>query len=121
MINVKDQVYSAIKGICEQVTDLYPGNWAQLPAIQYTEEENRVQEWTDGEEQKAYLRYRIDVWNSGSTSAATLAVDQAISALGLMRTSCSDVPDPSGLRHKQIRYEGVIDVHTEQVYNNDIY
>ena len=50
MINVKDQVYDAIKGITENVSDGYPKDWAQLPAIQYTEEDNSVVEWVDGKE-----------------------------------------------------------------------
>ena len=40
MINVKDQIYDALKGITENVSDGYPKSWAQLPAIQYTEEDN---------------------------------------------------------------------------------
>ena len=42
MINVKDQVYAAIKNIAVNVGDTYPTNWAELPAIQYTEEDNSV-------------------------------------------------------------------------------
>ena len=45
MINVKDQVYGAIQGITENVSDTYPKEWAVLPAIQYTEEDNSVVEW----------------------------------------------------------------------------
>ena len=45
-------------------------------------------------------------------------MDAAISALGLKRIACGDVPDPSGLKHKVMRYEGIIDVETERVYNN---
>ena len=48
MINVKDQVYDAIKGISENVSDGYPKDWGILPAIQYTEEDNSVTEWVDG-------------------------------------------------------------------------
>ena len=120
MINVKDQVYDAIKGLCENVTDSYPSDWATLPAIQYVEEENKVAQWTDGAEQMSYLRYKIDIWHNRSTSDTTLAVDEAVSKLGLKRTMCQDVADPSGLKHKVLRYEGVIDVETQMVfqYNN---
>ena len=117
MINVKDQVYEAIKDICENVTDGYPSDWATLPAIQYTEEENRVHEWTDGQEEKSYIRYKIDIWHNRSTSAYALQVDAAISVLGLVRSSCQDIADPSGLKHKVMRYEGVIDTSTQFVYH----
>ena len=51
-------------------------------------------------------------------AAAAQAVDAAIAALGLVRTGCSDVPDPSGMRHKQMRYEGIIDMDSDIVYWN---
>ena len=118
MINVKDQVYDAIKGITENVSDGYPKYWGILPAIQYTEEDNSVTEWVDGKESKAHLLYKVDIWNNGSTSETTLKVDAEISKLGLRRIACGDVADPSGLKHKVMRYEGIIDVDTEMVYNN---
>lgn len=118
MINVKDKVYSALLKVHENVTDLYPTDWQKDFAIQYTEESNYVFEKTDEEEQTSYLRYRIDVWSDKSTSEMVLKVDTEISKLGLVRIECADVPDPSGRRHKQMRYEGVIDNKTEMVYWN---
>lgn len=119
MINVKDQVYEAIKGIAENVGDTYPTNWGDLPAIQYTEEDNSVYERTSKKgETKSKLRYRVDIWHNKSTSEFALAVDAALSKLGLVRTMCMDVPDPSQLKHKQMRYEGIIDVENENVYFN---
>ena len=117
MINVKDQVYQALLAVSENVTDCYPKKLGAGSAIQYMEEDNRVIEYTDMKEQKAYVRYRIDIWNRRSTSAAAVAVDAAIAALGLKRTQCQDVDDPSGMKHKQMRYEMVIDVETGQVYH----
>lgn len=118
MINVKDKVYEALLAVTDNVTDCYPKDWAKDLAIQYMEEDNKVVEYTDMKEQKAYVRYRIDVYHSKSTSAATVAVDAAISALGLLRTQCQDVDDPSGRKHKQLRYEMVIDVETGDVYHS---
>lgn len=117
MINVKDQIYTALQGVCENVSDIYPQTTSVFPAIQYTEEANNVYEKTDmNTEQLSYLRYRIDIWNTGSTSQLALDVDSAISALGLVRTTCQDVADPRGLRQKQMRYEGIIDVNSQLVY-----
>lgn len=118
MKNVKDQVFEALKKAAGNVSDLYPADWATLPAVQFTEEENKVYERTGNKEDKAYVRYRIDIWNGGSTSAAALEIDAAVSDLGLVRTGCADVADPSGLRHKQMRYEGIIDMHSDIVYWN---
>lgn len=116
MKNVKDQVYAAILAVEENTTDTYPNSWAKLPAIQYTEEENRVYERTKNKEDKSYVRYRVDIWNGQSTSEIALNVDSAISAIGLVRTGCTDISDPSGLRHKQLRYEGIIDMKSDLVY-----
>lgn len=118
MINVKDEVYAALCTVTDNITDRYPRDWEQDLSIQYMEEDNKVVEYTDMKEQKAYVRYRIDIWHRKSTSAAAVAVDAAISKLGLLRTQCQDVDDPSGLKHKQLRYEMVIDVETKQVYHN---
>lgn len=125
MINVKEQVYQAIQGLSENVSDGYPKAWDVLPAIQYAEEENNVSVWTynaDGvfQEVESYLRYRVDIWNNQSTSDVTMAVDAAISPLGLRRISCMDVEDPSGLKHKVIRYEGILNVEDQRVYQRNL-
>lgn len=123
MINVKDEVYTALTSeemqeITKNVSDGYPKEWAVLPAIEYTEEDNSVYEWTSEGEEKSHLLYRVDIWNNTSTSQAALAVDKALSALGLRRKQCNDVEDPTGLKHKVMRYEGIIDVNSRFVYNN---
>ena len=118
MLNVKADIYKAIEGLTDNVSDGYPKNWAELPAIQYVEEENKVVEYTDMQEQKAYVRYRVDIWDNRRTSEIALKVDKAISMLGLKRSQCMDVDDPSGLKHKVMRYEMIIDVVTSQVYHN---
>ena len=43
-------------------------------------------------------------------------INEVITNLGMQRTQCLTVPDPSGLSHKVIRYEGIIDLETERVY-----
>lgn len=115
MKNVKDQIYAALAAVFDNVSGQYPSSWANLPAVQYVEEDNKVREKTDREE-KSYVRYRIDIWDTKSTSQAALKVDEALSALGLIRTTCQDAPDPSGLKHKLMRYEAIIDMWTDEVY-----
>ena len=114
MKSVKDQVYAALCTVSENVSDAYPRSWAEGSTIQYTEEQNDVYEASsDAEgmrEDKALVRYRIDIWNNHSTSEAALQVDEAMKVTGLKRIACADVPDPSGMKHKQMRYEGIIDM-----------
>ena len=40
MINIKDKVYKALTDEGLEVTDIYPKDWAKLPAVQYVEEDN---------------------------------------------------------------------------------
>lgn len=120
MKNVKDEVYAALLTVTDAVSDIYPKEWAEGSTIQYIEEANTVFEASssaDGlREDKSRVRYRIDIWDRKSTSEAALAVNAAISKLGLKRTGCADVPDPSGMKHKQMRYEGIIDMDSDEVY-----
>ena len=116
MKNVKDEIYKKLLEVTENVSDQYPKDWSNFPVIQYVEEDNSVYERTDNKEQKSKVRYRIDIWHNKSTSDIALAVDGAVSELGLVRTLCADVPDPSGLKHKQMRYEGIISMDDDYVY-----
>lgn len=116
MKNVKDQVYAALAEKFENVSDQYPKDWVSLPAVQYQEEDNRSHERTTEGECKSYVRYLVNIWDSKSTSAAALKVDEALSALGLVRTMCQDAPDPSGMKHKIMRYEAIIDLESDKVY-----
>lgn len=122
MINVKDEVFVALSQQFNNVSDQYPEDFLKLPAIQYIEEENKVLEHTfsgkKAKEDKSQLRYRIDIWDKKSTSPAAVAVDNALSDLGLVRTQCMDNPSANGFRHKIMRYEGIIDNDTKQVFWN---
>ena len=115
MKNVKDQVYAALSAVFGNVSDQYPGNFSDLPAIQYTEEDNKVYEHTNAED-KSYVRYRVDIWDNKSTSESALKVDDALSELGLVRTLCQDAPEPSSWKHKVMRYEAIIDMYSDAVY-----
>lgn len=117
MINVKDQIFEALKGITENVSGQYPKSWVVFPAIQLTEEENNVAEWVNNHETHSYLRFRIDIWSNEPVSAIALSVDKIMATFGLKRSSCGDVEDPSGLNHKQMRYECYINCDDEHVYH----
>ena len=117
MVNVKDEVYAALCTVTESVTDYYPNSWEQDVTIQYMEEDNKVAEETTRGESKSYVRYRIDIWSIKNTSPIAVSVDAAISPLGLKRIQCMDVEDPSIMKHKQMRYEGIIDVNNKRVYH----
>lgn len=119
MVNKKPQVYEALLECADNVNDCYPSDWATFPVVQYTEEDNREHTViSDNVESKSYLRYKIDIWTKKeSTSSITALINQKLRALGFQRTQCTDAPDPSGLKHKIMRFECVIDNKTECVYN----
>lgn len=118
MINVKPIIKKELDKISKNVNDTYPSDWTTFPVIQYVEEDNKTHTKTDDKEQLAYVRYKIDIWNNRSTSDIAIAVDGVLSNLGLVRIQCLDTPEPSQLKHKVMRYEGVIDVNNMRVYNS---
>ncbi|MFR7397550.1 MAG: hypothetical protein ACLUTM_03265 [Streptococcus constellatus] len=116
MINIKPIIYKELEKIAENVTDTYPDDWEHFPVVIFLEEENKPYEIYSDKEQKSNIRYKVDIFNKDSTSALALKIDEIFSKLGLMRTSSLDVPDPSHLRHKTMRFEGIVDLNSELVF-----
>lgn len=115
MQNKKAEVYAAIKDVADNIGDTYPHDWEKLPAVQYVEEENKVQQWADNKEQSSYVRYRVDIWDEVSTSKLAVEIDERISSLGFKRIQCTDIDDESGYKHKVMRYEGIINMRNDRV------
>ena len=120
MVNFKPIIYKKLKEI-EGVTvsEEYPNDWSKLPAVTYSEEDNSANEVVDNKEATCRIIYRIEVWSDRSTSEIALKIDEVITQLGLKRTFCKDAPTPSGLKHKVLRYEGIVDVNTFMVYQRN--
>lgn len=115
MLNKKAEVFDSIKGLAENVGDTYPESFEELPAIQYTEEENKVHSWVNNAEYESYVRYRIDIWDDTTTSDIACEVDKQMAKLGLKRIQCTDVEDKSPEKHKMMRYEGIINPRNDRV------
>lgn len=120
MVNFKPIIYKKLKEI-EGVTvsEEYPNDWSKLPAVTYSEEDNSTYRIADDKEAICRIVYRIDIWNDRSTSEIALKIDEAITQLGLRRTFCKDAPTSSGLKHKVLRYEGLVDIKTFIVYQRN--
>nr|UVX42496.1 MAG: protein of unknown function (DUF806) [Bacteriophage sp.] len=120
MVNFKPIIYKKLKEIeGVTVTEEYPNDWSKLPAVTYLEEDNSAYEIVDDEEATCRIIYRIEVWSEKSTSEIVLNIDKAITSLGLKRTFCKDAPVLSKLKHKVLRYEGIVDVKTFRVYQRN--
>ncbi|HFU3982935.1 TPA: hypothetical protein ACGO2Q_001725 [Streptococcus suis] len=116
MINIKPIIYKKLSEVADNVTDTYPQDWENFPVIIYLEEENKPYEITDDTEQMSYLRYKVDIFHNDSTSDLAVEIDVIFASLGLKRTSSVDTPDPTHLRHKVMRFEGILDLNSRIVY-----
>lgn len=84
-----------------------------IPCIVYKEMDNKPKGPTKRLQE---VVYSIDIYNNASTSKLADSVDDKMVELGLVRTTCIDMDDPSGYRHKHMKFRGVIDIMTELVY-----
>lgn len=116
MINIKPVIYKELQKVANNVTDTYPSDWETFPVVIFLEEQNKPGDWYDEKERKSNIRYKVDIFDKGSTSGLAVEIDKIFASLGLRRTDCQDVPDPSHLRHKLMRFEGIVDLDSELVY-----
>ena len=116
MINIKPIIFESLQEHFENVCCEYPQDWAKFPVIQYSEEENVIYTIVDGIEKHSLIRYKIDIWDKKSTSEAASTVNEVFFSCGFKRVGKVDVPDPSGLKHTVMRFEGIVDNDTLQVY-----
>ncbi|MCY9706724.1 hypothetical protein M5X05_21390 [Paenibacillus alvei] len=104
---------SAINGVT--VSDAYPKDFTKLPHISFYELANsdpiRIVNGplTD-------IAIQIDIWHNRSTGALAQQVDEKLNSIGFRRQFAQDVPDPSGIKHKTMRYRGVVDARTNHVH-----
>lgn len=116
MINIKPVIYKELQKVADNVTDTYPEDWENFPVVIFLEEQNKPGEWYDEKERKSNIRYKVDIFDKDSTSGLAVEIDKIFASLGLRRTDCQDVPDPSHLRHKLMRFEGIVDLDSQLVY-----
>lgn len=119
MINVKPDVFKALKAIADNVTDAYPKDWEKFPIIVYLEDENKPSEYTIEGEEKSDISYTVHIWSNKSTSEVAVKINNAFVALGFKRVTCQDVPDNQQLRHKLMRFNGIIDKERLHVYHKN--
>lgn len=120
MINIKPIIKQALDKVCNNVVDGYPSDWETFPIVAMEEENNVPHTITDDTEQISTIRYKIDIWTlNESASDLTMKVEEALFHLGLKRIFGADAPEQrQGLKHKVLRFEGDIDVHTKHVYHD---
>lgn len=107
------QALSTIEGAA--VAASYNLAMKQFPSILYAEVVNIP--INKGKEARTQLAYSIDIYSEKSTTELACAVDDALTRIGLKRGQCMDLDDPSGLRHKNMKYTGVYDTNTQLIYH----
>ena len=116
MINIKPVILKELQKVADNVTDTYPDDWENFPVVIFLEEQNKPGDWFDDKEQKSYVRYKVDIFDNESTTDLSIKINEIFAMSGLKRTESQDMPDPSHLRHKIMRFEGIIDPKTQLVY-----
>lgn len=104
---------STIKGAT--VAASYNMAMKQFPSILYAEVVNIP--LSKGNEARTQLAYSIDIYSKQSTTELASSIDEILTGLGFKRGQCLDLDDPSGLRHKNMKYTGVYDANTKFIYH----
>lgn len=115
MYDIKPDVLTVLKEIPSvTVSDAYPTDWSKLPHISFYEIAN-----SDPLGIKAgpltTIAVQVDIWHKASTGALSAAVDSRLNSIGLRREFSADIPDPAGIKHKTMRYRGVVDSRSGRV------
>lgn len=116
MINKKEEIYNKLLQVCKNTSDTYPQDWVNYPSVQFLEEENTPQEVVDKKEMQSYLRYKIDIWSKESTSNLAIAINDVFFNMGMFRTTSVDFAEPNGLKHKVMKFEGILDIQSDIVH-----
>ncbi|REK69341.1 tail completion protein gp17 [Paenibacillus paeoniae] len=115
MIDIKPVVnalLSSIPGVT--VSDAFPTKDAKLPYISFYELVNQ-DPLTIASSPLSDISVQIDVWHNRSTGAIAAQVDSLLNSIGMRRKMANDIPDPSGLKRKTMRYRGVVDKRTGRI------
>jgi hypothetical protein len=108
-----NQLLESIPGVT--VSDAYPKDFSKLPHISFYEIANsdylRI-----GGELLTDISIQVDIWHNKSTGALAQQVDEKMNSIGFRRQFMADVPDPSGIKHKTMRYRGIVDKRTLLVH-----
>lgn len=116
MYDVKPEIntlLSSIPGVT--VSDAYPKDFKKLPYISFYEIDNS-DPLKLSQEYLTDISIQIDIWHNRSTGSIAQQVNEKMNSIGFRRKFMTDVTDPSGIKHKTMRYRGVVDTRNLLVY-----
>lgn len=121
MISIKAEIYKALADAFEplgiKVFDFFPDELEQFPLVVYLEENNLPYQITNDKEVLSEISYRVDVWSEDSTTEHAILINDVFFKFGIRRTLSADIPDVTGLKHKMMKFEGILDLRTKLVYS----
>ncbi|MFF2449367.1 hypothetical protein ACFVSW_20195 [Neobacillus sp. NPDC058068] len=116
MYDVKPQIKSLLKSIPDvSVSDVFPNGPAETPRITFYELAN-VDSLKINNSPISTIAIQIDIWHTRSTGVLAAAVNDVMNSIGFRREFAADVPDPSGIKRKTMRYGGKVDARNLLVY-----
>ena len=115
MINIKSEVYNALKNNTELIALLggqriyfmvVPDNKAaEFPRLTYYEYSNRANMYADDTEITTVIRIVIDVWSKTSTTDITEKIVEIMENIGFRREDARDLyEDDTRIYHKYLRF-----------------
>ncbi|WP_127539388.1 hypothetical protein [Paenibacillus illinoisensis] len=115
MYDIKPEVFAQLKEIAGvTISDAYPKDFSMLPHISFYEPSNNDPLGIKNSPLTA-VAIQVDIWHNKSTGTLAAEVDVRMNSIGLRRDFSADVPDPSGIKHKTMRYRGVVDSRSGRV------
>lgn len=117
MYDIKPTINKLLEEIVdeERVSDAYPEDFNNLPHISFYEQDNR-DVYKLSKEVYTEVVIQIDIWHNRSTGALAQQVNEKMNSIGLRREFARDIPDPSGIKHKTMRFKGNINTINLLVY-----
>lgn len=118
MFNIKPYVFEKLAEVVgeDNVSDLYPFEFGGFPYITYYEQYNGDL-FKINREVYTEIIIQVDIFHNRSTSDLAQQVNEKMGELGFKREFARDIPDPSGIKHKTMRFRVVVNNDTGQVYN----
>lgn len=117
MYDIKPQINTLLEAIVgeDNVSNDYPDSFESLPYITFTELINS-DAFKIEYELYTEIVIKIDIWNNRSTGELANRVNSAMKTVGLKRDFSGDITDPSGIKHKTMRFKGKINNKTKIMY-----
>lgn len=115
MYDVKAQIKTLLSAIPDvTITDAFPKSPAETPRITFYELDNS-DPLTIANGPLSEISIQVDIWHQRSTGELASAVDTKMNSIGFRRQFAQDLPNPSGIKRKTMRFRGVVDARTERV------